>query len=186
MSALPVILPVFIIIFQLLLDYFKQNIKKNGTFQHSIIEWLSAKLYAHQMSASAVKPMVCFFGWNFTETHILWSLCLVHFHTLTLQLPIRTPHSVTPEFTWKLSKFPQNEHTPALANIDSYLFNHANCHGKIQMMKLTMCWILDWVSNETNEDVHMYTCRIYSSRYLDTLLHKVEGRSWTEYALEEC
>ena len=30
------------------------------------------------------------------------------------------------------------------------------------------------VSNETNEDVHMYTCRIYSSRDLDTLLHKVE------------
>ena len=31
------------------------------------------------------------------------------------------------------------------------------------------------VSNETNEDVRMYTCRIYSSRDLDTLLHKVEG-----------
>ena len=30
------------------------------------------------------------------------------------------------------------------------------------------------VSNETNEDVRMYTCRIYSSRELDTLLHKVE------------
>ena len=30
------------------------------------------------------------------------------------------------------------------------------------------------VSNETNEDVRMYTCRIYSSRDLDTLLHKVE------------
>ena len=24
------------------------------------------------------------------------------------------------------------------------------------------------------KDVRMYTCRIYSSRYLDTLLHKVE------------
>ena len=31
------------------------------------------------------------------------------------------------------------------------------------------------VSNETNEDVCMYIWRIYSSRDLDTLLHKVEG-----------
>ena len=31
------------------------------------------------------------------------------------------------------------------------------------------------VSNETNEDVHMYIWRIYSSRDLGTLLHKVEG-----------
>ena len=30
------------------------------------------------------------------------------------------------------------------------------------------------VSNETNEDVHMYIWRIYSSRDLDTLLHKLE------------
>ena len=30
------------------------------------------------------------------------------------------------------------------------------------------------VSNETNKDVCMYTCRIYSSRDLDTLLHEVE------------
>ena len=52
------------------------------------------------------------------------------------------------------------------------------------------CWIVgqqtiaehDWnaVLNETNMDVHMYTWRIYSSRYLDALLYKV----WTEYALE--
>ena len=33
---------------------------------------------------------------------------------------------------------------------------------------------IGYVSNETNEDVRMYTCRIYSSRDLDTLLHKVE------------
>ena len=37
-----------------------------------------------------------------------------------------------------------------------------------------MCWIIERVSNETNEDVRMYTCRIYSSRDLDTLLYKVE------------
>ena len=43
------------------------------------------------------------------------------------------------------------------------------------------------VSNETNEDVRMYTCRIYSSRDLDTLLHKVEdeqiGKNATLYTL---
>ena len=42
------------------------------------------------------------------------------------------------------------------------------------------------VSNETNEDVRMYTCRIYSSRDLDTLLHKVEfelNKHWKNAAL---
>ena len=42
------------------------------------------------------------------------------------------------------------------------------------------------VSNETNTDVRMYTCRIYSRRDLDTLLHKVElelGRHWKNAAL---
>ena len=39
------------------------------------------------------------------------------------------------------------------------------------------------VSNETNEDVHMYTRRIYSSRDLDTLLHKVELRYCVEITL---
>ena len=38
------------------------------------------------------------------------------------------------------------------------------------------------VSNETNEDVRMYICRIYSSRYLDTLLHKVEDDEHWKYA----
>ena len=33
---------------------------------------------------------------------------------------------------------------------------------------------IEYVSNETNTDVHMYISRIYSSRDLDTLLHKVE------------
>ena len=42
-------------------------------------------------------PGVCSFCWNFTERQILWSLCSVDFHTLTLQLPIQTPHSVAPE-----------------------------------------------------------------------------------------
>ena len=33
---------------------------------------------------------------------------------------------------------------------------------------------IEYVSNETNTDVRMYISRIYSSRDLDTLLHKVE------------
>ena len=33
----------------------------------------------------------------FSEHQILWSLCSVDFHTLTLQLPIQTLHSVAPE-----------------------------------------------------------------------------------------
>ena len=33
---------------------------------------------------------VCSFCWNFTECQILWSLCSVDFHTLTLQLPFQT------------------------------------------------------------------------------------------------
>ena len=37
------------------------------------------------------------FTQNFSELQILWSLCSVDFHTLTLQLPIQTPHSVAPE-----------------------------------------------------------------------------------------
>ena len=41
-------------------------------------------------------------------------------------------------------------------------------------------------SNETNTDVRMCTCRIYSSRDLDTLLHKVElelDKHWKNAAL---
>ena len=34
---------------------------------------------------------------NFTEHQILWSLCSVDFHTLTLQLAVETLHSVVPE-----------------------------------------------------------------------------------------
>ena len=33
---------------------------------------------------------------------------------------------------------------------------------------------IGYVSNETNEDVRMYIEEFYSSRYLDTLLYKVE------------
>ena len=88
------------------------------------------------------------FTQNFSERQILWSLCSVDFHTLTLQLPIQTPHSVAPElqvfvsshkisakrahpwtpsfceFTWKLPKFKENEHTPEVfpCHINGFLW----------------------------------------------------------------
>ena len=40
---------------------------------------------------------VCSFCLKFIERQVLWSLCSVDFHTLTLQLPIQTLHSVAPE-----------------------------------------------------------------------------------------
>ena len=49
---------------------------------------------------------------------------------------------------------------------------------------LTQCCIfgsqtlVELHASRTNEDVRMYTCRIYSSRDLDTLLHKLK-RYWT-------
>ena len=44
--------------------------------------------------------------------------------------------------------------------------------------------VLEVVSNETNMYVRMYTCRIYSSRDLDTLLYKVElNRHWKNAGL---
>ena len=41
--------------------------------------------------------------------------------------------------------------------------------------------MLDTFPNETNEDVCMYICRIYSSRDLDTLLYKVELNNIGKY-----
>ena len=52
-------------------------------------------------------PGVCSFCWNFSERQIFWSLCSVDFHTLTLQLPIQTPHSVAPELP-SFCEFTQN------------------------------------------------------------------------------
>ena len=56
---------------------------------------------------------------NFSERQILWSLCSVVFHALTLKLPIQTSPSVVSklpvsQFTEKLSKFQQNNHTPGI------------------------------------------------------------------------
>ena len=40
---------------------------------------------------------------NFSERQILWSLCLVVFHPLTLKLPIQTSLSVVPKLPVSLS-----------------------------------------------------------------------------------
>ena len=39
---------------------------------------------------------------------------------------------------------------------------------------IRMYILMDTRNVEQTKDVRMYTCRIYSSRYLDTLLHKIE------------
>ena len=53
--------------------------------------------FSHSITMEVWKPGVCSFCWNCTERQILWSLCSVDFHTLTLKLPIQTLHSVAPE-----------------------------------------------------------------------------------------
>ena len=40
--------------------------------------------------------------------------------------------------------------------------------------------MLDTRNVEQTKNVRMYTCRIYSSRDLDTLLHKAEDDEWEE------
>ena len=46
-----------------------------------------------------IRGCACFaeFSQNFSERQILWSLCLVVFHALTLKLPIQTSLSVAPK-----------------------------------------------------------------------------------------
>ena len=60
------------------------------------------------------------FKQNFTERRILWSLCSADFHTLTLQLPIQTPHSVAPELKflsvhWKTVQISGKRAHPSVA-----------------------------------------------------------------------
>ena len=47
----------------------------------------------------SVQGCTCFLNFlqNYSECQILWSLCLVVFHTLTLRLTIQTSLSVVPE-----------------------------------------------------------------------------------------
>ena len=62
----------------------------------------------------------------------------------------------------------------SIISLGGCLFREVAGGCKILDYYVIDCWIIGCVSNETNEDVRMYTWRIYSSRYLDTLLHEVE------------
>ena len=46
---------------------------------------------------------------NFSERQILWSLCLVVFHALTLKLPIQTSLSVVPKLPISLRSGEKSE-----------------------------------------------------------------------------
>ena len=66
-------------------------------FKYSVSHMCLAGALVASWSLTQEVAGVCSFCWNFTERQILWSLCSVDFHTLTLQLPIQTLHSVAPE-----------------------------------------------------------------------------------------
>ena len=53
-------------------------------------------------------------------------------------------------------------------DITQFLIIEFNCNDLGYLLNI------GYVSNETNTDVRMYTCRIYSSRYLDTLESSME------------
>ena len=89
------------------------------TFQQLIYSKISAKR-AHPWSDVARFPE---FTQNSSERQILWSLCSVDFHTLTLQLPIQTLHSVAPELP-SFCEFTQNfSKTSTPQKTDEF-----NCH----------------------------------------------------------
>ena len=104
--------------------YFAGNISWNNQYkvyrrtteipQHAHIFEANCCLKVHNVP----HPGVCSFWWNFSERQILWSLCSVDFHTLTLQLPIQTPHSVAPELQVFVSslKFSVKRAHPGLAS----------------------------------------------------------------------
>ena len=64
---------------------------------------------------------------NFSEGQILFSLCSVVFHALTLKLPFQTSLSVVLELPVsltsheKMSKFQENEHTPVREGLSGVL-----------------------------------------------------------------
>ena len=70
---------------------------EGGDGKGALVLSKGVKQYPYFIWREVVVPGVCSFCWNCTERQILWSLCSVDFHTLTLQLPIQTPHSVAPE-----------------------------------------------------------------------------------------
>ena len=86
--------------------YYKEKVTKNladlNTFETCIF-LVIVSLHAGKTSSFSIKggcrgcARFPDFVKNFSERQILWSLCSVDFHTLTLQLPIQTPHSVAHE-----------------------------------------------------------------------------------------
>ena len=90
---------------------------------------------------------VCSFCWNFSERQILWSLCSVDFHTLTLQLPIQTLHSVAPElqvFVSSLKFSVKRAHPRIICFIISKVLTQGNC------------WI--WYVQHWNNDSFVTSC----------------------------
>ena len=82
---------------------------------------------------------------NFSEHQILWSLCSVDFHTLTLQLLIETPHSVAlnSKFLWvhwKTVQISGKRAHPGCTILvyfisDKFLSSSSKCH-----CSLNYCW----------------------------------------------
>ena len=67
--------------------------------------WRGLNRGSLMISSDVLQGCACFFEilQNFTERQILWSLCSVVVHTLTLKLPIQTSLSVTPKLPVSLS-----------------------------------------------------------------------------------
>ena len=76
----------------------------------------------------------------------------------------------------------RSEEKSDISSADDSWSDHIDCsfsmseHVHSTSLSCSDCCIIGfgYVSNETKADVCMYTCRIYSSRDLDTLLHKVD------------
>ena len=74
------------------------------------------------------------FTQNFSERQILWSFCSVDFHTLTLQLPIQTPHFVAPElqvFVSSLENCPNFRKTSTLLTYFANINQGCACFAEI-------------------------------------------------------
>ena len=99
------------------------------------------------------------FCWNFTERQILWSLCSVDCHSLTLQFPIQNLQTVFCEFTAKLSKFQENENTPGqgawLVPVTSVV---AACFNVADSWNGSIFWDRSVMTTRTQKTQHYCTC----------------------------
>ena len=89
-------------------------------------------------SHSSTRSGVCLFSWimhNFSECQILWSLCYLVFHALTLKMPIQTSLSVVPELPVSLrsgEKFMKTSTPHADINCIFWIFVDAKDKDKDQ------------------------------------------------------